>query len=107
MNNIILLLLVVSIIIMQALLYSHLIPWAKQRLGEARYAEVERWVKAAVLAAQQTCSAKTGAERKAIVQEILKTFLLEKDISISDQQLDVMIEAAVKTMKIAEAGGKV
>lgn len=107
MNNIILLLLVVSIIIMQALLYSHLIPWAKQKLGAEKYAEIEKWVKAAVLAAQQTCSAKTGAERKAIVQEILRTFLMEKDISISDQQLDVLIEAAVKTMKIAEAGGTV
>ena len=63
---------------------------------------VERWVKAAVLATQQTCQAKTGAERKEIVMEILRTFLLERNIEISDSQLDVLIEAAVKTMKIAE-----
>lgn len=79
-----------------------LFPWIRQKMGSEKMEAVERWVKAAVLATQQTCQAKTGAERKEIVMEILRTFLLERNIEISNSQLDVLIEAAVKTMKMAE-----
>ncbi len=47
----------------------------------------------------------TGAERKAVVTQILKELLMAKNISISDGQLDVLIEAAVKEMKICENAG--
>ena len=34
--------------------------------------------------------------------EFLKEILIEKNIALSDEQLDVLIEAAVKQMRIGE-----
>ncbi|MDE7431022.1 MAG: phage holin family protein, partial [Lachnospiraceae bacterium] len=46
--------------------------------------------------------ADNGIEKKAYVTEFLKEILIAKNIALSDEQLDVLIEAAVKQMKIAE-----
>ena len=80
----------------------YLIPWIRGKIGQDRLDEITRWVNTAVLMAQQVYNAKTGAERKAIVIDLLKDILIAKKISISDNQLDMLIEAAVKQMKISE-----
>lgn len=80
----------------------YLIPWVRGKIGQDRLDEITRWVNTAVLMAQQVYNAKTGAERKAIVIDLLKDILIAKNISISDNQLDMLIEAAVKQMKISE-----
>lgn len=77
-------------------------PWIRGKIGQERLEEITKWVNAAVLMAQQVYHAKTGAERKAIVISILKEILTANNISISDAQLDMLIEAAVKTMKMQE-----
>ena len=80
----------------------YLIPWIRGKIGQDRLDEITRWVNTAVLMAQQVYNAKTGAERKAIVIDLLRDILIAKNISISDYQLDMLIEAAVKQMKISE-----
>ena len=45
---------------------------------------------------------KNGQDKKAYVTEFLKEILIAKNIALSDEQLDVLIEAAVKQMKIEE-----
>ncbi len=80
----------------------YLIPWIRGKIGQDRLDEITRWVNTAVLMAQQVYNAKTGAERKAIVIDLLKDILIAKNISISDNQLDMLIEAAVKAMKMQE-----
>ncbi len=80
----------------------YLIPWICGKIGQDKLDEITKWVNAAVLMAQQVYFAKTGAERKAIVVDLLKNILIAKNISISDEQLDMLIEAAVKAMKIEE-----
>ncbi len=80
----------------------YLIPWIRGKIGQDKLDEITKWVNAAVLMAQQVYAAKTGAERKAIVVDLLKDILIAKNISISDDQLDMLIEAAVKQMKISE-----
>ena len=80
----------------------YLIPWIRGKIGQDRLDEISKWVNAAVLMAQQVYSAKTGAERKAIVIDMLRNILTAKNISISDDQIDVLIEAAVKAMKMKE-----
>lgn len=79
-----------------------LLSWIRGKIGQDRLAEITKWVDTAVLMAQQVYQAKTGAERKAIVIAILKEMLTAKNISISDAQLDMLIEAAVKAMKMQE-----
>ena len=80
----------------------YLIPWVRGKIGQDKLDEITKWVNAAVLMAQQVYFAKTGAERKAIVVDLLKNILIAKNISISDEQLDMLIEEAVKAMRIEE-----
>ncbi|MEZ3446107.1 MAG: phage holin [Lachnospiraceae bacterium] len=80
----------------------YLLPLIKSKIGQDKLEEITRWVNTAVLMAQQVYHAQTGAERKAIVIDLLRDILIAKNISISDYQLDMLIEAAVKQMKISE-----
>ena len=80
----------------------YLIPWIKGKIGQDRLNEITTWTNAAVLMAQQVYYTKTGPERKAIVVDLLKSMLTAKNISITDEQLDTLIEAAVKAMKMEE-----
>lgn len=80
----------------------YIIPWMRGKIGQDRLDAVTSWVNTTVLMAQQVYYAKTGAERKAIVVDLLKDILMAKNISISDRQLDMLIEAAVKAMKMKE-----
>lgn len=63
----------------------------------------ERWAKDAVNAAQQLMSKQTGTERKEYVVQQLTQALNEKNVKITEEQIDMLIEAAVKQMKIEEA----
>ena len=64
--------------------------------------KVKFWVEAAVNCAQQLMSDLDGADRKKAVEAFLKRLLDENNISITDEQLDTLIESAVKQLKIAE-----
>lgn len=75
------------------------IPLVKQIIENSKLSGVMKWVDIAVDAAEQTIKASgAGAEKKAIVTEFLKEILTAKNISISDDQLDKLIEAAVFAM---------
>lgn len=93
-----------KVIVMLAVLLvaRYLIPWIKAQIGAKQMEEIRAWVKDAVLMAQQLYDAKTGPERKAIVVDLLHKMLIKKNIDISEEQLDTLIEAAVKAMKMQE-----
>ena len=80
----------------------YLVPWLKEKIGADKLAEAEKWAKYAVLKAQQVLGEETGADKKAYVTEFLKELLIAHNIALSDEQLDVLIEAAVKQMKMDE-----
>ena len=98
---------VIKIIVMVAALVvaRYLIPWLKEKIGADKMAQIEKWATYAVEMAQQVHWAKPGEDRKAIVTEFLREILIAKNISISDEQLDVLIEAAVKELKMQENAG--
>lgn len=102
MNEILFELLRLFVLLAVFVVTCYLIPWIRGKIGQDRLDEISKWVNAAVLMAQQVYSAKTGAERKAIVIDMLRNILTAKNISISDDQIDVLIEAAVKAMKMKE-----
>lgn len=80
----------------------YLIPLVKEKIGANKLEIVEKWTRYAVLKAQQVLWSKDGAERKAYVIQFLKDMLIAKNIALSDEQIDILIEAAVKQMKIDE-----
>jgi len=80
----------------------YVIPWLKGVIDANNLDIVIEWVTNAVLKAQQVFQTSSGEEKKKIVVEFLKELLTAKNISITDEQLDTLIEAAVKEMKMNE-----
>ena len=107
MNDIIFEVCKVVVMIAVLVITRYLVPWLKEKIGADRMAQIEKWTKYAVEMAQQVHWSQPGKDRKAIVTEFLREILTAKNISISDEQLNVLIEAAVKEMKIAENAGVV
>ncbi len=102
MSDIIFEILKVVIMLAVVLVTRYLVPWIREKIGNDKLEVAEKWAKYAVLKAQQVMQTENGQERKAYVTEFLKEILTAKNISLTDEQLDVLIEAAVKTMKIEE-----
>lgn len=86
------------IMILTAVVTRYVIPWLKQKTQNETFQAVIDWTMQAVLAAEQTYSAQTGAERKAIVTAFIKKILTAKNISLSDEEIDMLIESAVRQM---------
>ena len=74
------------------------VPWLKAKTENETMQAVLDWTVQAVLAAEQAHQAQTGAERKYIVTEFIKQILIQKNISLSDEELSTLIEAAVMQM---------
>lgn len=56
------------------------------------------WAKVAVLWAQQILWAKTGMERKGLVTDFMQMIRNKYKINLTDEQIEVLIEAAVNQM---------
>lgn len=105
MNEIIFEVIKVVVMVTVLVITRYLVPWLKEKIGTDKLAVTEKWVKYAVLKAQQVLWSKDGQDKKAYVMDFLKEILMAKNIALSDEQLDVLIEAAVKQMKISEKSG--
>lgn len=89
------------VIMVLALVVSrYLIPWIRERMDASTLEVAINWVGQAVLFAQQTMSANTGEEKKAAVASFLEALFAQKGIDITEDELNVLIEAAVKEMKM-------
>lgn len=85
-----------AIIVAITITMRYFIPWIKEKIEASKYAWISKWVGDAVQAMEQTIKASgSGPERKAKVVEFIKKLLIKKNISVSDEQLDTLIEAAV------------
>lgn len=103
MNNILYEILKAVVVLLLILLTRYAVPYLKQKAENSKYEWVVKWAEVAVKSAEQTVFGdKKGVERKAIVTKFIKKMLLQKNISISDEQLDNIIEAAVFAMKKKE-----
>lgn len=105
MNDIVFGVIKVIVVVAVLVVVRYLVPWIKEKIGADKMAEIEKWTKYAVEMAQQVHWPKEGQDRKAIVTEFLKEILIAKNIAISAKQLDTLIEAAVKEMKMKENAG--
>ena len=94
----------ITVTIAVIVLTRYVVPYLKMCLENSKHNWILKWAEKAVKSAQQTI--KDNEEKKAIVTEFLKEILIAKNISLSDKQIDVLIEAAVKQMKIEEKNEK-
>ena len=102
MRDIILELLKLTIMVATLVITRYVVPWIKAKTENEVMGTIIDLVAQAVLAAEQCHQAEPGPERKAIVTKFIKTILEQKNLALSDEELDMMIEAAVKQMNAAK-----
>ena len=100
MNDILYEVLKSVVVLVLILITRYAIPYLKQKIENSKYDWVVKWVDIAVRSTEQTIFGdKMGLERKTIVTRFIKKLLLQKNIALSDEQLDNIIESAVFAMK--------
>ena len=80
----------------------YLVPLVESQVGKAKFDKARQWTEMAVLAAQQALKDKTGEDRKKYVTAFLRGTAAEAGMQLTDEQIDVLIESAVKEMKMVE-----
>lgn len=100
MRDIILEVLKLTIMIATMLITRYAIPWLKAKTQSETMSLICDWTAQAVLAAEQTHGAGTGAEKKRIVREFIQRILAQKGVELTDAEIDTMIEAAVKQIQM-------
>lgn len=88
------------LMILAALITRYLIPWIKAKTEGETISLICDWTAQAVLAAEQTHGAGTGTEKKQIVREFIQKILAQKGVALTDEEIDIMIEAAVKQIQM-------
>ena len=105
MNDILFEILKAVTILVVILLTRYALPYLRQVVELSEYDWILKWVDVAVQSAEQTVK-EGGQEKKAIVTEFIRNQLIRKNISLSDEQLDNLIESAVYAMNENKAKGK-
>ena len=94
------------VMILAAIFTAYVIPYVRKAVGDKKLQDIADWAERAVLFAQQTMTAQSGADRKAYVLEYLTRYAHDYKIPITDEQINILIESAVRTMKMDEAKGQ-
>ena len=103
MDDITMILLKVVISVCAALITAYVLPYIKTLKDDARYAKVIEVVELAVRAAEQVIrDPKSGQIKKARVLKVVRKWLGEHNIDISEDEIDQLIESAVFQMKQGE-----
>ena len=91
------------IMIISTLVARYLIPMLKQQTENEKVKQLAMWAEWAVRWAEQIYHDETGAQRKEHVVQLIMDIARKSNIPLSmftEQQIDALIEAAVKTMNI-------
>ena len=92
---------VVSVVI--TVLTGVLLPFIKEKIGNEKLAKYEYWVLTAVQSAEMIFSEKgMGKAKKEYVVKFLNELINKNKVVITEEQLNVLIESAVKQMKLDE-----
>ena len=98
MRDILLEALKLALMITSLVITRYVVPWFKAKTENAVMQSVIDWTYQAVHAAEQAHQALPGPDRKAIVTKFIKEVLQQKNISLTDEEIDMLIEAAVGQM---------
>lgn len=103
MNEILFSIMVILLFALVFLGIRFFIPWIKEKIGNEKYERVKAEIQTLVYAIQERYGKElTGPERRAIVLEKIKEFLISKNISLTDDQLRELNDAAVFAMRLAQ-----
>lgn len=86
-----------------AIITGFIIPLIKEKIGSEKLAKYEEWAVQAVQAAEMMFKEKgMGETKKEYVVNFLNKMFNKKRVVITKDQIDVLIESAVKQMKLDE-----
>lgn len=99
MNQILIEILEIVIVAAVVVVVRYLVPWLKTRIETSEYKWFYDIILDAVQYAEQTVRGeKTGAEKKALVVSLVNDSLSKKNIGISEEQINAIIESIVFAM---------
>ena len=103
MNDILFELLKATVIVVTIIISRYLVPYLKMKIEASKYVDIVNWVEKAVRAVEQTTKETgKGEEKKEKVINFIMDYAANNNIDISYDQVDALIEAAVKSMKDGE-----
>ncbi|MDF2948151.1 MAG: phage holin, family [Sedimentibacter sp.] len=100
MNNLMYQIATLVISILGLVLTGFVVPWVKAKIGTEKMGIVQMWVKVAVAAAEQL--KKSDVLNKDDRKQYVLAFIKDKGITITDNELDALIEAAVYELNKAQ-----
>ncbi len=104
MNEIIYEVIRAALVISVMVVVRYVVPFLKSKINGSELSWLYDWSVKAVKAAEQTISAEhAGSQKKQVVKDFLQEVAREKGISITDDQLENLIESAVYAMKQEDA----
>ena len=89
------------VIIVFTIVVRYGIPYARKKIENENIRMLLKWIEQAVAAAEQTVHG-CGSDRKEVVLAFVRQILRRNNISISDEQIETLIEAAVYAMNQAK-----
>lgn len=99
MNEIVFKIILALIPIIGAILTGFIIPLIKEKIGTEKLTKYEYWVSMAVNAAEKIFTEpNSGIQKKEYVVNFLNDLLNKNKIVITEEQLNVLIEAAVNEL---------
>lgn len=91
------------LLLVLAMVARYIIPYLQKLVENTELKYLRQVVNDAVMAAEQTISIPgAGAKKKEIVTKFIKEMLISKNISISNQQIDSLIESAVYMFNVGK-----
>ena len=103
MDNKILELVLALIPVLGTILTVFIVPYIKEKIGNEKLVKYEYWVNIAVKAAEMIWTETGhGADKKQYVVDFMNNMFNSKKIIITEEQINLLIESAVKNMKIEE-----
>lgn len=89
--------------ILGAIITSFVVPFIKEKIGTEQLVKYEYWSTFAVKAAEMMWTESgCGADKKQYVVDFLNKMFNSKKTVITEQQIEILIESAVKQMKLEE-----
>ena len=89
--------------ILGAILTGVVIPLIKEKIGNEKLAKYEEWATLAVQSAEMLFPEKgVGTTKKKYVVEFLNEMFNKDKVVITEKQIEILVESAVKAMKLEE-----
>lgn len=103
MNEILFQIVLGVISVLGAVLTGIVVPFVKEKIGNEKLAKYEQWASMAVECAEMLFKEQgMGEQKKQYVVDFLNKMFNKNRVVITPEQIEVLIEAAVKSMKLEE-----